>query len=45
MLVNNQYVRQGEVVIRELFYFEDVGEHVRAFIVKVPVLTQIPFNL
>ncbi|WP_028296275.1 DUF2779 domain-containing protein [Olivibacter sitiensis] len=38
MLVNTQYVRQGELSLRDLFYFENVGEQVSEFIVKVPAL-------
>lgn len=39
MLINNQYVRQGELSIRDLFYFDDVSDQVNEFILKIPALT------
>ena len=40
MLVNNQYVRQGELSVSDLFYFENVNEQVSEFILKIPDLAQ-----
>ncbi|MBX2952047.1 MAG: DUF2779 domain-containing protein [Leadbetterella sp.] len=40
MLVNNQYIRQGELSTRDLFYFEEVSEQVSEFLLQVPALAQ-----
>jgi len=40
MLVNNQYVRHGELSLRDLFYFEEVNEQVSEFLLQVPALAQ-----
>jgi hypothetical protein len=45
MLVNNQYVRQGELSVKDLFYFENVSEQVSKFILKIPVLAQRMLNI
>lgn len=38
LLINNQYTRQGELSIKDLFYFEQVNEQVNDFVVKIPLL-------
>ncbi len=40
MLVNNQYVRHGELSLPDLFYFEEVNEQVSEFLLQVPSLAQ-----
>lgn len=40
MLVDNQYVRQGPIDIRELFYLENATGSVNGFITQVPDLAQ-----
>jgi len=40
MRVNNQYIRQGELSVRDLFYFEEVSEQVSEFLLQVPALAQ-----
>lgn len=40
MLVNNQYVRQGELSVSNLFYFENANKQVSEFILKIPALAQ-----
>lgn len=40
MLINNQYVKQGDLSIQDLFYFENVTHLVNEFLPKIPDLAE-----